>query len=68
MVQDEKLLDKARAVREFKYLGDRLSAAGGCDASVTDRTRGEWFMFRECGTLLYEKSYVSPVILCESEA
>ena len=44
------------------------------------RTRCEWVQFRECDDLLYEKwlhvrlkgavykSYVSPVILCGSEA
>ena len=27
------------AVRELTYLGDRLSAGGGCEAAVTARTR-----------------------------
>ena len=37
-------------VREFTYLGDRMSAGGGCVAAVTARTRCWW---AECGELLY---------------
>ena len=39
MEQEEKLWDKVETVREFTYLGDRLSAGGGCEAAVTARTR-----------------------------
>ena len=57
------------------YLGDRVSAGGGCEASVTSRTRCGWVMIRECSELLYGrgfplrlklavyKSYVRPAIL-----
>ena len=38
-MQEEKLLDKIETVREFMYLGDRLSAGGGCMAAMTARTR-----------------------------
>ena len=66
-------------VNDFTYLGDRLSASGGCEAAVTARTRFGWVMFRECGELLYGrrfplrlkgavyKSYMRPAILYGSE-
>ena len=37
--QEEKLCHKVETVREFTYLGDRVSAVGGCEAAVTARTR-----------------------------
>ena len=40
-------------VREFTYLGDRESAGGECETSVTPRTRCEWAMSRECGELFH---------------
>ena len=67
-------------VRCFPYLGDWVSAGGGCEAAVTARTRCGWVMFRECGKLLYcrrfhlrpkgavYESYVRPAILYGSEA
>ena len=39
MEQEEKLCDKVETVREFKYVGDRLSSGGGCEAAVIVRTR-----------------------------
>ena len=33
--QEEKLCDEVETVREFTYLGDRVSAGGGCEAVVT---------------------------------
>ena len=29
------LCDKVETVREFTYLGDRVSVGGGCEAAVT---------------------------------
>ena len=29
-------------VREFTYLGDRVSSGGGCEATVTAKTRYGW--------------------------
>ena len=78
--QEEKLCDEVETVREFTYLGDRVSAGGGCEAVVATRARCEWVRFRECGELLYGrrfplrlkravyKSYVWPAILCGSES
>ena len=70
--QEEKFCDEVETLSEFTYLGDRVSAGGGCEAAVTGRTR--------CGELLYGrrfplrwivavyKSYVRPGILYGSEA
>ena len=52
MVQDKKLCDEVDTVREFTYLGDRVSVGGGCEAAVTAITRCGWVKFRECGELL----------------
>ena len=38
-------------VREFTYIGDRMSA--GCEATVTAKKRYGWVMFMECDELLY---------------
>ena len=37
--QEERLCDEVETEREFTYLGDRVSAGGGCEAAVTARTR-----------------------------
>ena len=52
MEQEEKLCVEVETVREFIYLGDRVSAGGGCEADVTARTRCRWVMYMECGELL----------------
>ena len=78
--QEVKLCDEMETVREFIYLGNRVSAGGGCKAAVTARIRCWWAMFMECGELLHGrrfplklkravyKSYARPVILYGSEA
>ena len=38
---------------EFTYLGDTVSAAGGCEAVVTARTRCGWAKLWECSELLH---------------
>ena len=35
MEQEEKLCDEVETVREFTYLGDRVSASGGCETART---------------------------------
>ena len=76
---EEKLCDEVETVREFIYLGDMVSAGGGCEAAVTTRTRCGWDKLRQCCELLYgrfplkqkwavHKSYVRPAMLCGSEA
>ena len=55
--QEEKLCDEVKTAREFTYLGDRVSASGGCEAAVTVRTRCGWVMHRECSELLYGRRF-----------
>ena len=78
--QEETLCDEMEAVREFTFLGDRVSAGGGCEFAVTARTRCWWVTFMEWDELLYGRrfplmlkgavyeSYVRPAILYGSEA
>jgi len=66
-------------VGAFCYLEDRLNASGGCEATVTARTRIGWMKFREYGEILHGKRYslklkrkicrscVRSAILCRSE-
>ena len=49
--QEEKLCDEMETLRKLSYLGDRLSAGGGCEAA---RTRCEWVAFSE---LLYGRRF-----------
>ena len=55
--QDENVCDEVETVRAFKYLGDRVSDGGGCEAAVTARTRCERVKLRECGELLYVRRF-----------
>ena len=72
--------DEVGTVREFTYLGDKVSAGGGCEAAVTARTSCGWVELQGCGELLYGRnfplklkgafhnSYVRPAIRYGSEA
>ena len=51
--QKETSCGKVETVKEFTYLGDRVSTGGGLEASTTARTRCWWVKLRECGELLY---------------
>ena len=78
--QEENLCDEVETVQQFTHLGDRVRAGGGCEATVTARTRCEWVKFMECGVLLCGKrfplrlkgavyrSYVRSAMLYGSEA
>ena len=78
-LQKYRLCDEVETVWEFTYLGDRVSAGGGCEAAVTARTRCGCAKFRESGELLQcrrfylklkrtaYRSDVRPAILHESE-
>ena len=46
--------DKLEVVASFCYLGDMLSAGGGCEIAVTTRVKTAWKKFRE---LLYQFSH-----------
>ena len=75
MEQEVKLCDEVETVSEFTHLGKRVSAGGGCETVVTDRTRCGLVKFLECVELLYGRrftlrlkgavfgSYVRPAIL-----
>ena len=39
--------DKLKLVASFCYLGDMLSAGGGCEITVTTRVKTAWKKFRE---------------------
>ena len=41
-MEEEKLCDEVETVREFTYLGDRVSACRGCEDAVTARARCGW--------------------------
>ena len=78
--QEEKLCDEVETVREFTYLGDKVSAGGGCEAAVTARSKCGWVKFMESGELLHSRrfplklkgavhrSYIKTTILYGSEA
>ena len=78
--QEEKLCDEVETVRELTYIGDRVSAGGGCEVAVIVRTRCGWIKFRRYGEMLYGRrfplrlrgavyeSYVRPTMLYGSEA
>ena len=55
MEQEEKLCNEVETVSELTYLGDRLSAGGGCEAAVTVRTICGWVTIRECSELLHSR-------------
>ena len=42
MEQEKKLCYEVERVSEFTYIGDWVSAGGGCEAAVTDGTRCLW--------------------------
>ena len=45
-------------VKSFCYLGDRLNASVGSEAAVTARTGIGRIKFRECGKLLYGRTFL----------
>ena len=44
-------------VGEYTGLGERVFAGGGCEASLTARTRCLWVELGECGELLYGRRF-----------
>ena len=57
MASVEELCEEMETLRGFCYLGDRVSARGGCEAAVIARARIGWVKFRECGELLNSKRF-----------
>ena len=45
---------KQKKKKGFTYLGDRVSAGGGCEAA---RTRCGWVKLKECAELLYGRRF-----------
>ena len=75
---EEKLCDEVETVREFAYLGDRVSAGGVCEA-VAVKTRYWWVKFRQFSELhgrrfplelkgTVYKNYARPAIMYGCEA
>ena len=54
----ERLCDEVETMNGFCYLGDRINASGGCEATFTARVRIGWVIFRECGGLLLENRFI----------
>ena len=55
--QEEKLCDEVKTLREFTYIGDRVSVGVGCEAAVVVRTRCGWVKLRECSELLHGRRF-----------
>ena len=53
----EGLKNEVETAREVTYLGDRVSAGGGCEAAVTARIRCGWAKPKECSKLLYSRRF-----------
>ena len=56
-VQQEVMCNEVETVKGFCYLGDKLNASEGCEATVTARTRVGWKKFRVCGEILFGKRF-----------
>ena len=77
--QEEMLCNNVETVREFAYMGAKMSVCCRCEAAVTARTRYSWSKFRICGRYMYGmrfplrlkrtvcKTYVRAAILYERE-
>jgi len=53
----ELLCDGIETITEFSCFSDRLNATGGCEVTVTARTKIGWMKFRECGELFKGKRF-----------
>ena len=60
--QKEKLHDDVETVTEFSCLGDRINSGGGCEATITYRTRIGRTKFRECQDTLCRKKFLLKII------
>ena len=58
--------DKLEMVASFCYLGDMLSAGGGCEMAVTTRVKTAWKKFRELLPVLTSRhlSYKTRLFVC----
>ena len=61
--------DKLEVAASFCYLGDMLSAGGGCEMAVTTRVKTAWKKFRELLPVLTSRhSLTRPVAMCTALA
>ena len=51
------MCDEVETVKGFCYFDDRLNASGGCEVTVTARTRLGWKKFREGKEILFGKRF-----------
>ena len=56
--------DKLELVASFCYLGDMLSAAGGCELSTTTRVKTAWKKFKELLPVLSSHHLFQDVAVC----
>ena len=56
--------DKLEVVTSFCYLGDMLSAAGGCELSTTTRVKTAWKKFKELLPVLSSRHLLRHVAEC----
>ena len=54
--------DKLEVVASFCYLGDMLSAGGGCEMAVTTRVKTAWKKFRELLPVLTSRHLSWPCV------
>ena len=55
--------DKLEVVASFCYLGDMLSAAGGCELSTTTRVKNDWKKFKDLPPL-FQNTWPCVQLLC----
>ena len=71
LTADHRVKSRLEMVASFCYLGDMLSAGGGCEITVTTRMKTAWKKFRELLPVLTSRnlSYKTPghVMLHASE-
>ena len=61
--------DKLEVAASFCYLGDMLSAGGGCEMAVTTRVKTAWKKFRELLPVLTSRHLLTrPVAMCTALA
>ena len=61
--------DKLEVVASFCYLGDMLSAAGGCELSTTTRVKTAWKQFKDLlpvlsSSHLFQNTWPCVQLLC----
>ena len=55
--QEKKLHVDVETVADLSYLGNKIYSGGGCEATVTSRTRLGWIKFRDCQELRFRTKF-----------